>query len=106
MCIRDRLNTTIGSLNGKIDPLVTTQHAMLLGTQKMRAGLDGMNKSLAYVVRTMNYIAVPPTGGGMTIRADLPKETLPPIPGIKAEVEPVAVFPRGIWPVYTKDPAP
>jgi methyl-accepting chemotaxis protein len=95
------LATTIGQLNGDIEPLVKTQHEMLLGTRSMRRGLDGMNASLAYVVRIMNYITVPPTGGGMTIRADLPKETLPPIPGIKAEVDPVPVFPRGIWPVYT-----
>ncbi len=96
-----QLSGTIGSLNGQLDPLVKTQHEMLLGTRRMRGGLDGMNASLAYVVRIMNYIAAPPTGGPMTIRADLPKQTLPPIPGIKAEVEPVPVFPRNIWPVYT-----
>ncbi|MCB0877640.1 MAG: hypothetical protein KDC46_01480 [Thermoleophilia bacterium] len=95
------LSTTIGELNGQLDPLVTTQHQMLLGTRKMRSGLDGMNASLAYVVRIMNYIAAPPTGGGMTIKAELPRQTLPPLPGIKAEVDPVPVFPRNIWPVYT-----
>lgn len=98
------LNTTVGSLNGQLDPLVKTQNDMLQGTRRMRGGLDGMNASLAWVVRVMNYIAAPPTGGGLTIRADLPKETLPPLPGIKAEVEPVGVFPRNVWPVYTADP--
>lgn len=97
----EQLSTTIGSLNGGLDPLVKTQREMLQGTRRMRGGLDGMNASLAYVVRIMNYIAAPPTGGGMTIRADLPKQTLPPLPGIKAEVEPVPVFPRNVWPVYT-----
>lgn len=96
----EELSTTIGTLDGGIDPLVKTQAQMLQGTRRMRGGLDGMNASLAYVVRIMNYIAAPPTGGGMTIRADLPKQTLPPLPGIKAEVEPVAVFPRNVWPVY------
>jgi hypothetical protein len=98
------LDSTITELNDDIDPLVDTQHQMLLGTRRMRGGLDGMNASLAYVVRIMNYIAAPPTGGGMTIRADLPKQMLPPLPGIKAEVDPVPVFPRGIWPVYRRDP--
>lgn len=97
----EELSTTIGALNGNIDPLVKTQRQMLQGTRRMRSGLDGMNASLAYVVRIMNYIAAPPTGGGMTIRADLPKQTLPPLPGIKAEVDPVPVFPRNVWPVYT-----
>ena len=97
----DTLATTIGDLNGKIDPLVKTQHQMLLGTRQMRGGLDGMNASLAYTIRIMNYIARPPHGGPMTIRADLPKSTLPPIPGIRAEVDPITVFPRDIWPVYT-----
>jgi methyl-accepting chemotaxis protein len=97
----EELSTTIGELDTSIQPLVKTQHQMLLGTKKMRGGLDGMNASLAYVIRIMNYIAAPPTGQGMTIRAELPKQTLPPLPGIKAEVEPVPVFPRNIWPVYT-----
>jgi hypothetical protein len=100
----EQLAGTIGSLDRQLDPLVTTQAQMLQGTRRMRAGLDGMNESLAYVVRIMNYIAAPPTGGGMTIRADLPKQTLPPLPGIRAEVAPVPVFPRGIWPVYAQDP--
>lgn len=97
----EELSTTIGSLNANIEPLVKTQHEMLLGTMNMRKGLDGMNASLAYTIRIMNYIAAPPHGQGMMIRADLPKQTLPPIPGIKAEVEPIPVFPRNIWPVYT-----
>jgi hypothetical protein len=96
-----KLSKTIGALNQDIGPLVKTQHELLLGTRRMRGGMDGMNASLAYVVRVLNYITRPPTGGGMMIRADLPKQTLPPIPGIKAEVEPVSVFPRDIWPVYT-----
>lgn len=96
-----KLATTIGTLDGAIDPLVKTQHDMLLGTRSMRRGIDGMNASLAYVVRILNYMTAPPTGGGMTIRADLPKQTLPPIPGLKAEVDPIPVFPRNIWPIYT-----
>jgi hypothetical protein len=97
----EELSTTITKLNGDIGPLVKTQHDMYLGTVKMRGGLDSMNSSLAYTIRIMNYITAPPHGGGMTIRADLPKETLPPIPGIRAEVKPVPVFPRNAWPIYT-----
>jgi methyl-accepting chemotaxis protein len=95
------LSTTIGSLNQNIEPLVKTQHEMLLGTMRMRNGLDGMNASLAYTVRMLNYITAPPHGQGMMIRAELPKQTLPPIPGIRAEVEPIPVFPRNHWPIYT-----
>lgn len=97
----DELATTIDTLNDDIGPLVATQHQMLLGTRRMRGGLDNMNASLAYTIRIMNYIAAPPHGGPMTIRADLPKQTLPPIPGIRAEVKPVPVFPRNVWPIYT-----
>lgn len=99
-----QLSSTITTLDKGIDPLVTTQHDMFLGTQRMRGGLDGMNGSLAYVIRIMNYIAAPPTGGGMTMRAELPKETMPPLPGIRAEADPVQVFARGVWPVYRRDP--
>jgi hypothetical protein len=97
----DELGTTISSINGDIGPLVQTQHQMFLGTKKMRGGLDAMNSSLAYTIRIMNFITAPPSGGGMTMRADLPKETLPPIPGIRADVKPLEVFPRNAWPVYT-----
>jgi len=31
---------------------------------------------------------------------DIPKEALPPLPGIKAIASPTMVFPRGAWPVY------
>lgn len=95
------LATTIDDLNGKITPLVATQHDMLLGTRRMRSALDGMNASLAYTIRIMNWIAAPPHGGGMTINAEMNKATLPPLPGIRAEVKPVKVFERNIWPIYS-----
>ncbi|MCW2922755.1 MAG: hypothetical protein JWM98_159 [Thermoleophilia bacterium] len=97
----DKLAGTISELNTGIGPLVETQHSMLLGTKRMVSGIDGMNSSLAYVVRQLNYITAPPTGGGLMMRATMPKETLPPIPGIKAEVAPLNVFQRFVWPVYT-----
>jgi methyl-accepting chemotaxis protein len=97
----DELAGTIDQLNGDIQPLVRTQHQMYLGTRTMRDKLDAMNASLAYTVRVMNYIAAPPTGGGMTMNADLPQSALPPIPGIRAEVEPLTVFPRFVWQPYS-----
>ena len=97
----NRLGATIDQLNTDIQPLVKTQSEMLQGTVQMRGGLDMMNASLAYTIRIMNYIARPPTGGPMTIRAELPKATLPPIPGLRAEVKPVPAFPRDIWNIYT-----
>ncbi|MEO6867526.1 MAG: hypothetical protein ABI200_05850 [Gaiellales bacterium] len=95
------LATTITTLNADIKPLVATQHRMLLSTRTMRSGLDHMNASLAYTIRIMNWIAAPPTGDGMTLRVELPKETLPPLPGMRAEVKPVKAFERNIWPIYT-----
>lgn len=96
------LATTIEGLNKQIGPLAKTQHEMYLETIKMRGGLDTMNDSLAYVVRILNYITAPPSGQDFTIRAELPKETMPPIPGLKAEVEPVGVFARMSWPIFRK----
>jgi len=96
-----RMGSTITELNGNIGPLVTTQHEMLLGTTKMRNGLDDMNDSLAYTIRTMNYITAPPYEGGMQMMTELPKEMLPPVPGLRAEVQPVSAFQRFVWPVYT-----
>lgn len=99
-----KLSGTITELNGSIGPLVKTQHEMYLGTKRMRAGLAGMNGSIAYVVRILNYITAPPTGAtdgtGMQVRADLPRETLPPLPGLKADAKPLQVFPRMAWPIY------
>lgn len=96
-----KLGSTVEDLNTKIKPLVVTQHGMFTEVQRMQGGIDGMNGSLAYVIRTLNYITRPPTGQGFTVRADLPKEALPPIPGVKVTADPVAVFPRNAWKVYT-----
>jgi methyl-accepting chemotaxis protein len=96
-----KLGTTINTLSGKIDPLVTSQHETVGQLGRMRTGINGMNSSLAYVIRVLNYITAPPTGQGFTVRVNLPKETLPPIPGVKAETDPVGVFPRGAWNTYT-----
>ena len=95
------LGSTVGTLNDRIPPLVATQHEMLGGLKQMRAGLDGMNASLAYVVRQLNYMTAPPGAGGMVVLADLPKETLPPIPGLSVTTDPVSLFPRMSWPIYT-----
>lgn len=100
-----QLDSTVVQLSDGMDPLVAAQRSMYLGTGRMRSRIDEMNASLAYVVRQLNYIAEPPTGGGFTVRASLPKETLPPIPGIRAEVAPLQVFRRSVWPVYRRDPA-
>ena len=94
------LAKTIDGLNEQIGPLATTQHDMFLGTSKMRGGLDTMNDSLAYVIRTLNYITAPPSGQDLKLEVELPKEVMPPLPGIRAEVEPVSVFPRLSWPIF------
>jgi methyl-accepting chemotaxis protein len=95
------LQGTIDTLNTEITPLAKTQNAMLGETQRMRGGVAGMNASLGYTIRILNYITAPPTGQGLMIRADLPKETLPPLPGLTATTEPIPVFPRNAWPIYT-----
>jgi hypothetical protein len=94
------LSQTISGLNGQITPLAKTQHDMFVGTSQMRGGLDTMNDSLAYVIRVLNYITAPPSGQDLKLRVELPKEVMPPIPGVRAEVDPVSVFPRLSWPVF------
>lgn len=94
------LAKTISGLNTQITPLAATQHQMFQATSKMSGGLDTMNDSLAYVIRVLNYISAPPTGGALQLRVELPKEVMPPIPGIRAEVDPVSVFPRMSWPIF------
>lgn len=95
------LGEIVNNLNGKIGPLAATQKAMLHEVVTMRGGMSGMNDSLAYVIRTLNYISKPPTGQGFMLKAELPKEALPPIPGVKVQADPVAAFPYGAWPIYT-----
>lgn len=93
------LGATVDDLNTKIDPLAATQKQMLGETRRMNVGMGGMNASLAYVIRTLNYLTQPPGGGGMTVRVELDKRLVPP--GIKVETDPVPVFARGAWPLYT-----
>lgn len=95
------LGEIVTGLNSKIGPLAQTQHAMLGEVLRMKGGMQGMNDSLAYVIRTLNYISKPPTGQGFMLKADLPKEALPPLPGIKVTADPVAAFPYGAWKIYT-----
>ena len=97
-----QLNGTVGTLNQKLGPLVTTQGEMLQGTRRMERGLCAMNGSLGYVLRQLNYLTAPPIGGGFTVRVELDKKSLPPVPGVAAVTEPVQVFPRGAWPVYNE----
>ncbi len=95
-----QLDSTITALSGRIDPLAATQAGMLGEIKRMQGGVDGMNGSLAYTIRTLNYITAPPTPGGFTVRVELDKKALPPIPGVQARTDPVQVFPRNSWPVY------
>jgi len=97
----NQLDTTVTSLNSKLTPLVKEQHGQLLQTRRMSGGLDAMNDSLAYITRVLNWMSAPGTGGAFKIQADLTKDTLPPIPGLKVEAEPIAVFERGAFPLYT-----
>lgn len=95
------LGQTVTTLNQRIDPLVATQRRTRMQVAQLNTGLGGMNGSLAYVVRTMNYLTAPPSGQGFMAKVQVDASSLPPIPGLKAEVDPVEVFRRGVWPVYT-----
>ncbi len=97
----DNLASTVTEVNRRIDPLLVAQRGTRRQVEQMGAGLADMNASLAYVIRTMNYLTAPPTGQGFTARVTVDKSSLPPIPGLKAVADPVEVFPRGVWPVYT-----
>ena len=97
----DQLGTIVSSLSAKLTPLVKQQHAQYLQTKRMSDGLDDMNDSLAYITRALNYMSQPDSGGPLKIKAELTKETMPPIPGLKVQAEPIAVFERGAFPLYT-----
>jgi hypothetical protein len=97
-----KLSSTIDELNGKIGPLVSTHHAMLGQTRTMQNGVCAMNGSLAYVLRTLNYMTAPPSGGPFTVRVDIDKKALPPIPGVVAVTDPLVLYPRGVWPIYNE----
>lgn len=91
------LDRTISTLNDKIPPLVKTQAGMIGHVSDMRDGMQGMNNSLALTIRQLNYITAPPHGGPFTVRVDLDKKALPPIPGLAATTDPVVVYPRGVF---------
>ena len=95
------LEGTVTDLSGRIEPLAATQSQMLGEVRNMREGMNGMNASLAYSIRMLNYMTAPPLTKGFTVKAVLDPRTLPPIPGVAAETEPIAVYPRNFWPVYT-----
>ncbi|MBC7459741.1 MAG: hypothetical protein H7287_00110 [Thermoleophilia bacterium] len=97
----DQLGTLVSSLLVRLGPLVVQQHAQYLQTTRMSGGLDNMNDSLAYITRVLNYMSQPDTGGALQIKAELTKETMPPIPGLKVQADPISVFPRGAFPLYT-----
>lgn len=97
----EQLNTTLADLSTTVDPLAKTQNGMLGEVRTMKGGIAGMNGSLAYTIRSLNYMTAPPTGQSFSLQVELDKKALPPIPGIKAKADPVVVFERGAWPIYT-----
>ncbi|MCW2974183.1 MAG: hypothetical protein JWN72_2456 [Thermoleophilia bacterium] len=97
----DQLGTIVSSLQVKLAPLVKQQHTQYLQTKRMSDGLDNMNDSLAYIIRALNYMTEPDSGGSLKIKAELTKETMPKIPGLKIQADPISVFERGAFPLYT-----
>lgn len=95
-----RLSSTVDALAVQLPPVVGTQRSMLAMIRQMTTAMGDLNASLAYVVRTLNYISAPPTGRGFTANVELDKSTLPPVPGVHAKAQPVEVYPRNAWPVY------
>ncbi|MCZ4497052.1 MAG: hypothetical protein JWM25_1637 [Thermoleophilia bacterium] len=93
------LGSTIGDLSTQVGPLVTMKRELLGNTRHMRDGLDGMNASLAYVVRILNYMTAPPTKQPMSVRIDLPP-LKPDVPGVAINSRPVPVFDWMQWPIY------
>jgi hypothetical protein len=96
-----KLVSIIDDMNTKVTPLAKTQHSMLGDVVAMKGGTVGMNNSLAYVIRQLNYMTAPPNGESFKMAVELDKKALPPVPGIVAKTAPIAVFDRGAWPVYT-----
>ena len=97
-----QLAAAIDELNGGITPLVKTNHDMLSQTYVMRNGVCSMNASLAYTIRTLNYMTAPPQGGPFSVRVEMDKKTLPPVPGVVASTEPLVLYKRGAWPIYNE----
>ena len=96
----EELGGTVNRLSTSIGPLVANQQKMRSSVVAMEQGTWAMNDSLAYVIRILNYMAAPPTGEPFTIRVDPDKRSLPNLPGLKVESDPVPVFDSPPWKPY------
>jgi archaellum component FlaC len=98
----DPLAATVNKLDRKLDPLVAGQHSLIPLVNQSADYICAMNGSLGYVLRILNYLTAPPSGIPFTARVEMDESTLPKIPGLKLEKDPVKVFDRGSWPIYNE----
>jgi uncharacterized protein YoxC len=95
------LSTSVARLAGTVTPLVASTASVRRSVDSMAGGINGMNGSLHYVIRVLDYLAAPPAGGGFSVRVTLDPRSIPPVPGIEVATAPVGVFTRHRWQGYT-----
>ena len=95
------LGRSVDALGSTVTPLVSSTSSVRASVDGMGKGIAGMNGSLRYVIRVLNYLAAPPKGGGFSVRVRLDPRSLPAIPGVKIVTDPVPVFSRNRWTPYT-----
>jgi outer membrane murein-binding lipoprotein Lpp len=94
------LSGDVLTLKGTVDPLAADTSAVRGSVGGMESSLGRMNGSLRYVIRILNYLAVPPGGGSFSVNVSLDKASLPNLPDLTVDTAPIAVFRRGAWPTY------
>ncbi len=95
------LARSVDALGVTVTPLVASTASVRTSVDGMGTGIAGMNGSLRYVIRVLNYLGAPPGGGGFSVRVRLDPRSLPAIPGVKIATDPVPVFTRNRWRPYT-----
>jgi methyl-accepting chemotaxis protein len=94
------LASSVTALGGTVTPLVDSTASVRRSVDAMGAGIDGMNGSLRYVIRVLNYLSAPKGGGGFAVRISLDPRMIPDIGGVELNVDPVGVFARNRWKTY------
>jgi methyl-accepting chemotaxis protein len=95
------LARSVDALGTTVTPLVSSTASVRASVAGMGKGIAGMNGSLRYVIRVLNYLAAPPGGGGFSVRVNLDPRSLPDLAGVIVRTDPVPVFTRNRWKPYT-----
>jgi len=91
---------SVSTLGSTVTPLVASTASVRGSVDAMGDGIDGMNGSLRYVIRVLNYLAAPTGGGDFNVEVTLDPRMIPDIGGVSLRVDPVTVFHRNAWKQY------